>query len=378
MLVLWSGGALAADRNNFDREIARQRGELEELRSRLLKEQRELETLKEKKESTLGRLDKISANIQHAEQYLSELDATEETLGRSLSKVKHDLEKVEGRIQERNGIISRRVRTLFITGGPDRLVLSGWQSGQGDFLRKVFFMKRVIRYDKSLVKASREDMELKEKTVAKLDNRIAELTTFRTHKSHERETFSRAKAEQEKSLSALQNDEAAKREALKEMEENATLITEIIAALEKRRLQEIARHKKAAELETGSKYCLPVEGEVISKYGLQYHATLKTTTKNLGIEIRGKSGSAVRAAVSGEVAMVTRLPGYGMGVILDNGSGFFTIYANLAGIKVRPGDKVKTCQDIATVSVETERVYFEVRKGTRTLDPVDWLRSSGK
>jgi septal ring factor EnvC (AmiA/AmiB activator) len=162
------------------------------------------------------------------------------------------------------------------------------------------------------------------------------------------------------------------------MEENARLINEIIASLEKKRKEDQAKKKKATVLETGSKYCLPVEGEIVSKYGLQFHSTLKTTTKNLGIEIQGHPGAPVRAAVSGEVALITRIPGYGLGVILDNGSDIFTIYANLAGVKVRPGDKVKTCEDIASVSAEQSRVYFEVRKATRTLDPAEWLHSSGQ
>jgi peptidoglycan hydrolase CwlO-like protein len=315
-----AGTASASDRKDYDREIARQRRELDDLRSRLQNEQKELENLKEKKESTLGRLEKISGNIQLAERYLSQLDATEETLNRSLATVKQDLDEVEARIQDRNGVMSRRVRTLYMSGGPDRMILEGWKAGHGDFMRKVFFMKRVIRYDKSLVTASEEDAGLKRKTLAKLDSRIGELTQFRDHKAKERETFTRAKKEQEKNLASITSDETTKREALQEMEENARLINEIIAALEKRRQDELARNKKASELEKGSKYCLPVEGDVVSKYGLQYHATLKTTTKNLGIEIRGKSGTAVRAAVSGEVALITRIPGYGMGVILDNGS----------------------------------------------------------
>jgi septal ring factor EnvC (AmiA/AmiB activator) len=368
----------ATDRKEYDREIARQKRELEEIRSRLQQEQQELEDLKEQKASTLGHLDKLSNNIHLTETYLAQLETTEETLNQSLTVVKQDLTEVEARLKERNGVISRRVRTLFMSGGPDRVVLEGWKAGHGDFLRKVFFMKRVIRYDKTLVQANQEDMQLKKKAMTKLDNRINETLRFREHKAKEKEKFSRAKKEQEKALASIQLDEEAKREALKEMEENANLINEIIDGLEKRRQAEIARNKKATELEKGSKYCLPVEGEVVSKYGLQYHATLKTSTKNLGIEIRGKSGTPVRAAVSGEVALITRIPGYGMGIILDNGSGFFTIYANLAGIRVRQGEKVKTCQDLATVSVETGRVYFEVRKGTRTLDPVDWLGSSGK
>jgi septal ring factor EnvC (AmiA/AmiB activator) len=363
---------------DFDREIARQKKELEELHDRLQVEQKELEQLREKRESTLGTLGKITGNIRNTEAYLSKLDATEETLNKSMDAVRLELAEVEARIQERNGVMARRVRTLFMTGGPDRMVLKGWESGRGDFMRKVFFMKRVLRYDLSLVKAGREDAALKQRAAAKLNARLGELDGFRAHKAREKETYARARRQQEKRLAEIQSDESAKQEALKELEENARLINDIIVALEKRRKEEQARNKKATVLETGSKYCLPVEGEVVSKYGLQYHSTLKTTTKNLGIEIRGRSGTPVRAAVSGEVALITRIPGYGMGVILDNGSDVFTIYANLAGIKARQGDKVRTCQELGTVSVEAGRVYFEVRKGTKTLDPTAWLKSGGK
>ena len=370
--------AHGGDKKDFDREIARQKRELEDLHDRLQSEQKELETLREKKVSALGTLEKISGNIKHTELYLSKLEATEESLNKSLAAVRQDMAEIETRIQERNAVMAKRVRTLFITGGPDRMVLMGWESGHGEFLRKVFFMKRVLRYDRSLVEAGREDAALKRRAAEKLDARLAELDRFHEHKAKEKETFSRARKVQERHLAEIQSDETSKQEALKELEENARLITEIISALEKRRKEELARNKKATVLETGSRYCLPVEGEVVSKYGLQYHNTLKTTTKNLGIEIRGQPGTSVRAAVSGEVALITRIPGYGMGVIMDNGSDIFTIYANLAGIKVRQGDKVKTCQDLGTVSVEKGQVYFEVRKGTKTLDPSAWLKSGGK
>src|SRR5690606_24900104 len=136
----------------------------------------------------------------------------------------------------------------------------------------------------------------------------------------------------------------------------------------------IARGRKERELETGTKYCAPVQGKVVSRYGLQHHATLGTSTRNLGIEIQGASGAGVRAAVTGEVAMVTAIPGYGSGIILDNGSGNFTIYANLAGIKVGVGDVVNTCQEMATLAAQPGTLYFEVRRGTKTLDPGAWLK----
>ena len=371
--------AHASDRRDYDREIARQKQELDELRDRLRSEQRELANLRERKESALGTLEKLAGNIRHTEEYLAQLDATEGTLGKSLLAVREELRAIEARIGERDQVMARRVRALYMKGPPDRLVLRGWEPGHVDFLRKVFFMKRVLRYDRELVDAAREDADLKRRAAVKLDARLAELSRFRARKARERETFSRARHAQEQRLAMLQTDEQAKQRALAELEENARLINEIIAALEKRRKEEQARGKKATTLlETGTKYCLPVQGEIVSKYGLQYHATLKTTTKNLGIEIKGAPRAGVRAAVSGEVALISRIPGYGMGVILDNGSDIFTIYANLAGIRVRQGDKVKTCQELGAVSSEAGRVYFEVRKGTKTLDPGEWLLSGGK
>jgi septal ring factor EnvC (AmiA/AmiB activator) len=376
-LSICNSPAFAA-KKDYDREIARQRKELDDLKATLEKEQRALESLNARKASSLERLEKLSGNIQLTEQYLRKLEATEGSLNGSVANVRKEMGGIEARIRDRNAIMARRVRVLFMSGGPGRLLLQAWEPGQGDLLRKVFFMKRILRYDRSLVEDGRQDAELKRKTLAKLDAKIEELAGFRTRKSQEMASFSRAKKNQEKVFQELQSSVETKREALRELEENAKLINEIIAALEKKRRDELARNKKASVLETGSRYCLPVEGEVVSKYGLQYHSTLKTTTKNLGIEIQGKPGGSVRAAVSGEVALITRIPGYGLGVILDNGSNYFTIYANLAFVRVRQGDKVKTCEDLASVSSGTGRVYFEVRSGTRTLDPAQWLKGSGR
>jgi septal ring factor EnvC (AmiA/AmiB activator) len=367
----------AAERKDFDREISRQRRELDDLKDRLEREQKALRSLKARQVSALGKLERLAGSIRLTEEYLQKLESAEETLARSVAAARADLASVEGRIKERNEVMARRVRVLYMHGSPDRMLLEGWEPGRGDFLRKVFFMKRVLRYDQTLIEEGRRDAARRREALAKLGTRVKEVHEFRGRKAREKETFARARRDQERSLAAIQSDVAAKQEALREMEENARLLNGIIATLEKRRREEKARTKKETRLETGSKYCLPVEGDVVSRYGLQYHSTLKTTTKNLGIEIQGRPGAPVRAAVSGEVALITRLPGYGMGIILDNGSEYFTIYANLAGIKVRPGEKVRTCEEIAAVSSDPSRVYFEVRKGTKTLDPSAWLRSSG-
>jgi septal ring factor EnvC (AmiA/AmiB activator) len=245
-------------------------------------------------------------------------------------------------------------------------------------LQRAHMVRRLLEYDRRLVGENRRDMGRKQDGLKKLLVQSAELETFQKRKKREMATFTSARNDQEKTLQTIQRDEAEKARALKRLEENAKKLDAIIRALEKRRQEALASGRKGRELETGTRYCAPLQGKVVSRYGLQYHATLGTTTRNLGIEIEGASGTAVRAAVSGEVAMITDIPGYGRGVILDNGSGYFTIYANLAGVRVAVGDAVNTCQDMAALAANPGRLYFEVRRGTKTLDPEAWLKGTAR
>lgn len=361
-------------RIDFDREISRQKQELDAIRHRLSREQKDLEDLKARQSSTLGTLEKLSGSIALTNTYLRKLETTESWLNGAVRETESDLRGLSGRIRERNQVMAKRVRALYISGGPEEnLFVGGGAAGQ--FFERVFFMRRVLRYDATLVSLSRADAHKKRQVLARLGERRQELVAFREMKAREKQRFAKARAEQQEALSELQNDVSAKDKALRELRENAQLLNEIILGLERRRREELAKNKKARTLETGTRYCLPVQGPIVSRYGRQYHSTLKTTTLNLGIEIQGPVAAPVRAAVSGEVALITRIPGYGQGIILDNGSGYFTIYANLSGIRVNTGDKVKTCQELAQVAPDPGRVYFEVRKGTKTLDPSEWLLS---
>jgi murein hydrolase activator len=363
--------------SDTEKELAAQRKELSAVRARLEKEQRELAVLKTRKTATLGQLRKLEDNIARTNLYLKKLEATERALKASVEDTRDDLQEIKVRLRQRSRVLARRARMLYMAGRPENLLFIPGV-GEADFLQRAYLVRRLIAYDRRLVVENREDMGRKQAGLKKLLVQTEELEVFQKQKQREVATFTRAKTDQQQTLKTLQRDEKAKAKALKQLEENARQLNAIIRALEKRRKDQLAQGRKGRDLETGTRYCAPVQGSVVSRYGMQYHATLGTSTKNLGIEIEGADNAPVRAAVAGEVAMITAIPGYGRGIILDNGSGYFTIYANLSGIRVAVGDAVKTCQEMASVADEPGRVYFEVRQGTRTLDPETWLKGSGR
>jgi septal ring factor EnvC (AmiA/AmiB activator) len=380
ILLVVSVGVLPAPvfaQQDYEKELAAQRKELDAVRSKLLREQRELATLKTKKTATIGQLKKLEDNITETNRYMARLEAAERILDASVRNTRGDLREIEDRLETRSEILARRARLLYMAGRPEDLLFLP-SSGEASFLERAHMVRRLLEYDRRLVGENRRDMGLKQEGLKKLLVQSAELEDFQKRKQREMATFTSARNDQEKTLKTLTRDEAAKAKALKQLEENAKKLDAIIRALEKRRQDGLASGRKGRELETGTRYCAPVQGKVVSRYGLQHHATLGTSTRNLGIEIDASAGTPVRAAVSGEVAMITAIPGYGRGIILDNGSGYFTIYANLSGVRVSVGDAVNTCQEMAALAASPGSLYFEVRRGTKTLDPEAWLKGGGK
>lgn len=94
-----------------------------------------------------------------------------------------------------------------------------------------------------------------------------------------------------------------------------------------------------------------------------------------GLTLRAPGGSAVRAVFPGRVAFADSYADYGRTVILDHGSGYYTVSANLGEIEVKVGDDVKGGARIATLisGSASSTLYFEVRIGQETADPAEWF-----
>ncbi len=129
----------------------------------------------------------------------------------------------------------------------------------------------------------------------------------------------------------------------------------------------------AAAASAGKPFIWPLRGRIIGDYGVGPNGT-----HNDGINIAARLGEPVRAADSGVVAYAgNELRGYGNLVLIKHPGGYMTAYAHNAKILVRRGEAVKRGQEIATAGetggVGTPQLHFEIRRGTRALNPIDLL-----
>lgn len=128
----------------------------------------------------------------------------------------------------------------------------------------------------------------------------------------------------------------------------------------------------------GEFFLWPLRGKVISPYGAK-----KGGEHNDGINIEAKRGEPVRAAADGTVIYAgNELRGFGNLVLIKHANGWTTAYAHNDLLLVRPGAQVKRGQVIAkagsTGSVSSPQLHFEICRGTRAVNPSDYLTATAE
>ena len=123
----------------------------------------------------------------------------------------------------------------------------------------------------------------------------------------------------------------------------------------------------------GAVFRWPVRGRIVAAFGAKPNGQ-----QNDGINIAVPEGTPVKAAEEGEVAYAgNELKGYGNLILVRHPNGFVTAYAHASELLVKRGDKVKRGQVIAksgrTGAITSPQLHFEIRKGSKPVDPTPYL-----
>lgn len=109
----------------------------------------------------------------------------------------------------------------------------------------------------------------------------------------------------------------------------------------------------------------PVKGKIIRAY---------SKGRNDGIDISSSPGTAVTAAADGSVAAITEDANQVPIVVVRHPDNLLTVYANVDGITVKKGERVKRGQKLAELrGGDKSYVHFEVRNGFDSVDPTPFL-----
>lgn len=264
-------------------------------------------------------------------------------------------------------------------------ILSAKDFNQG--YKRLKYLQQVTKFRR---RESEIIIELKEQVQITKDRLQNDLSRISVLKSKEEQQKSLLQSEQERKQGMVQSLSKKEKQLKKDLEEKKRIADKIekeIARIIEDERKKVVKSNNTPEqkligenfVENKGRLPWPVErGIITSQFGIQKHPILKYVTENnIGIEITSLGKTAVRSVFKGEVAKVFAVQGANMIVIIRHGK-YLSVYQNIVDLKVKPGDKVDTKQEIGNVYCEKENanksiLKFMIYEEKDSLNPEAWI-----
>jgi len=369
--------ALAAEKPAASKEeLKRIQEELKGVRKKASEAKRQERSILTEIEGMDMALTKKRGEVKEAEEKLGQV-------GREMGRTEAEITTKKAGLSVKQSDLSSRLRAMYKSersGGPWALLITG---DYDRMLKRYKYLSALSRHDKKLMDS--------------YAGSLRELDTYKGRLEEQSENFDRLKRTRDEEAKSVQAEEERKRTVLasvqrqkssyeamaRELEESGHRMQDLLRQFE----TESARAKPVLPGAPGSFPSLragldwPVTGKVVGRFGKQKHPDYDTYIFKKGIEVEASLGDDVRAVESAQVVFANWFKGLGLIAILKHGGDFYTVYAHLAELKVKNGDRVSRGQVIATLgdtgAPAGPSLYFELRKGSEAMDPLKWLKKAG-
>ena len=372
---------------DFERELKAQNSAIQSLKDEIEATKKRIQSENKKEKSSVRKVSNLSEEIALLQKLLKELAREEKLLVADITRLERKINESENNLESLRKLYAKRLATMYKKGQLSNLekVLSSTSWRQAIYRSK--YLKIISKIDQDahdtirslLIEIGKQKLSLesalRKKRYLKKE-REKTLSQVRSKKKKEQRELSRIR----KSQKELKNYLSEKQAGMKQLEVIIKKIREDIARLDReeriRRQQMALQSKEFPKLK--GQLAWPAEGRVSAKFGRQWNPKLKTTTENPGIDIKGKPGSEVKTVLGGVVTTITFIRGYGTTIIIDHGSGFYTVYSHVSNVETNVDSQVNSGDVIAYMgdsgSINGSQLHFEIWGEGKKLNPENWLR----
>ncbi len=355
-----------------------------EAKAELAKVRERIRRITENVQDDLARRDSVAAELREADKSVagarSRLDEVRDARAQSEKRreaLRAEQARTEALLASERDALAAQLRSAYVAGREEQLRVllnAGDPATLGRMLGYYSYFGRaraanIAMIDEQMTRLDELDQELAAEE--------AQLAQLEQRRRQEVGALDSARERREKALGALQMRIASRNTELRELRTNAAALERLVEKL-RAAIDEFDAGAVAGPAGRGGfaaargKLPWPARGKVLASYGDARPGGLKWN----GLLIETSPGANVRAPYHGRVVYADWLSGLGQLVILDHGGGFISLYANNDRIRTQVGQRVAPGDVLATSSAGGLRpeLYFEIRRGSRPVDPRPWLR----
>lgn len=234
----------------------------------------------------------------------------------------------------------------------------------------------LIKYDRKMIDTYRTIIADLEQAIDSLNLQETIFEELLLENIEQQEKLDGLKKEKERLLSRIRTQAKLHEKAAAEMEAAAEKLTASLTGL-----KEQEKQIEQGFLYDKGNHPPPVAGKIIARFNEETTNLLGISSISKGIAIDAPSGSTVKAVADGIVQYSGYLRGYGNTVIVNHGHQYYSITSRMERLLAEKEQRVVRGTEIGimgeTATLLTPGLYFELRKDTDHLDPLQWLDTAG-
>ena len=354
--------------------------DLEGIKRKIESERQGINQVRKREGSVLQALGKIERDLERKTKELNTANSKLASILGAMQQKESEAQRLRISLDQRRELLMKRAVALYRwhRGGGPFVLLSG-EVPLGVLLQRKHYLEATVFFDRELVEKLNDEVTYQENVKRELAHKKEELSQQRRILAEVQDSVRKDGEKKKQLLASLRQEKEGRARALKELEQAALRLQKMIEEMSRRGVG------KAPELPAGTgldamrgKLEWPVRGQVTGGFGKTKHPEFATEVFRKGIDIEAPIGEEIRAVEKGRVVFAERFSGYGKMVIIDHGERYFSVYAHLSEILKKTGDAVKRGETLGTVgdsdSLAGSRLYFEMRKDGKSIDPLPWFR----
>ena len=326
-------------------------------------------------ESLQGEISATQSRLERAQASLDRQKAELLAVRDRLEEARDRLERLRRELATAREVLAARLVEIYKADAPDALTVVLQADGFGDLLERAEFLRRISDQDREIteeVRGLRDQARDQAIELAELEER-EQLAAERILR--ERDQIAQAQGQLVSARDELASARADKRGALAEVQDSRVALEGDLRALEaeQARVQAALSGAQApAPVKQGSGQLIwPVDGPVVSPFGMRWGRL------HAGIDIAVGSGTAIRAADSGNVVLMGWVGGYGNYTCIQHTGSLSTCYAHQSSFATSNGASVSQGQVIGYVGCTGhcfgDHLHFETRINGSPVDPMGYL-----
>jgi len=354
--------------------------DLEGIKRKIESERQGINQVRKREGSVLQALGKVERDLERKTKELNTANSKLASILGAMQQKETEAQRLRISLDRRRDLLMKRAVALYRwhRGGGPFVFLSG-DVPLGVLLQRQHYLEATVFFDRELVEKLSDEVTYQENVKRELAHQKEELSQQRRILAEVQDSVRKDGEKKKQLLASLRQEKEGRARALKELEQAALRLQKMIEEMSRRGVG------KAPELPAGTgldamrgKLEWPVRGQVTGGFGKTKHPEFATDVFRKGIDIEAPIGEAIRAVEKGRVVFAERFSGYGRMVIIDHGERYFSVYAHLSEILKKTGDAVKRGETLGTVgdsdSLAGSRLYFEMRKDGKSIDPLPWFQ----